>query len=125
MSVLFDTDELRNFRDALPAVDFTEVAGLIKDGSDLAGRMDESKKIQSIHVVLLHELESFGTDVPLGIQALRQFADHVIEKYTGVDGDNAARQNAINKSFRPVEVNPEPEISPVFPKLPDPEPAPK
>ena len=89
MSLLFDTDEVSNFRDKLPPADFTEVAGLIKDGANLAGRMEESQNVQRIHLALLHELESFGTDVPLGIEALRQFADHVIGTYTGVDGDNA------------------------------------
>ncbi|MEV6267600.1 hypothetical protein AB0L64_10550 [Kribbella sp. NPDC051936] len=122
MSLLFDTDEVSNFRDKLPPADFTEVAGLIKDGANLAGRMEESQTVQRIHLALLHELESFGTDVPLGIEALRQFADHVIGTYTGVDGDNAARERAVNETFRHVESYLAQDVSPLFPKLPDPAP---
>jgi hypothetical protein len=122
MSLLFDADELRNFRDKLPTVDFTEIAGLVGNGSNLAGSMEESQNIQRIHVVLLRDLEAFGTELPLGVEGLRQFAGFLISSFSGADGDNAERVRRIRESFRHVEGKPTPDISTMFPKLPDPEP---
>jgi hypothetical protein len=117
MSLLFDAQEIRNFRDKVPKEDFAWLADLIAQGSDLAGPMGESQNANRIHLGFLQSLEVFGTEVPQGLDGLRQFATKLIDGYEGVDGNSAARMNAINLSFADVEGKPASEPAPIFPVL--------
>jgi hypothetical protein len=120
MSLLFDAQEVRNFRDKLPKEDFAWLPDLIAQGTNLAGPMEESQNANRIHLGFLQSLEIFGTEVPQGLDGLRQFATKLIDTYQGVDGDSAARQDAINLSFADVEGKPDSEPAPIFPVLPPP-----
>ncbi|HZX06366.1 hypothetical protein [Kribbella sp.] len=120
MSLLFDAQEIRNFRDKVPKEDFGWLPDLIAQGSNLAGPMAESQNANRLHLGFLRSLELFGTEVPQGLDGLRQFATTLIDTYEGADGDSAARVNAINLSFHDVEGKPLPEPAPTYPVLPTP-----